>query len=123
MLVLLLPLYLSIVASNTFYQPDTRQQLYFWLSANKSKINKIYVDDRDLVPVIEKLNIDVKKVGADEKVTGLNYYFISTEKYISVEKYFSTEEVNDVSQIDNLKRVLSIDNKGRKGPSIKVYAP
>lgn len=101
--VLLAPLYLSVIGSYTFFRPDSRILLDNWLESNYS--NKfVYYDGNDLRPVL------TSHVGGVKKVDLNHSKFMQDSVFI----------VADGSRKD-LRLIQSFDNKLRQGPIINVY--
>jgi len=100
------PLYFSLQSAYAFYQIDTRVLFYRWLAENMERIDKVYVLDKDLVPVFEKLGMDVY-------TTDVNYALIEKGSYV-----VSTKE-----ESNNLEKVFDIDSALNRGPKINIYKP
>lgn len=105
---LVIPFYLSVMGAIKFYRIDTRQQLYYWVLTNKFVITKSVVMDEDLRPIFRKAGVETEKVDAPPEKLQAGTYFTASE---------------ESQKPDKFKLELFVDNRGRRGPNIWVFAP
>ena len=107
--VFLPPLYFSIIGARTFYNSDTRQQLYYWLFANKSKISRVYTNDADIKPVFDMAAVGAQVVKSEAEILNPQYLVLSDGDAFTINPA-------------GYEKVLCIENKGKRGPNIKIYS-
>lgn len=106
------PLLFSINRSTILHRPDTRNELYNWLSQNVTILDYVYYGTSSLDEVMDK--VPTENVDRFTDVTALS----GQKGYII---HYGAEDGEKLfgSEYD---KVLEISNEGRRGENIVVYA-
>ncbi len=110
--ILIVPFTMSLRETLAYAKPDTRNILYEWLSKNVTDSDTVIYDGDDLEMVIKEFpqNYVVKSKNVDvSKIPTMKGYLVIIAREL---------DNADVS----FKKILDINNNGRRGPKVIIYS-
>ena len=113
---LIIPFFASLERSAVFARPDTRVQLYEWLSSNTSTGDVILYESSDLNQIFAKIRYDDNASRYSKLLP-----YLKDAKYAII-SYSRIEEIDELELLEQkTQEKVFFNNNMRKGPNIKVY--
>ncbi|MBT6401582.1 phospholipid carrier-dependent glycosyltransferase [candidate division WWE3 bacterium] len=116
-----IPFHFSIARIKPLVIEDTRVQMYTWLQENVDLIDYLYYTSSSMNEVIKKFDKARVSQGLEDEVFGDKGYILVGLNGSEIEE-FALGVHPDFKYVQDFEKVLTLDNVGRRGPYIIIYA-